>query len=199
LQKDKKERDILPTLDGIIVPGGFGERGLEGKILAAQYSLENKVPYLGLCLGLHMAVIAAARSAGLKQATTVELDAHSKYKVIDYMADQEDKKHTGGTMRLGDYPCALEPGSRARKVYGAQQIIERHRHRCECANAYRDQYASWGIRASGLSPDGHLVEMVEAVDHPYFVSTQAHPELRSRPNRPHPLFVGLIAAAQGRR
>jgi len=199
LQKDKKERDILPTLDGIIVPGGFGERGLGGKILAAQYSLENKVPYLGLCLGLQMAVIAAARSAGLKQATTVELDAHSKYKVIDYMADQADKKHTGGTMRLGDYPCVLERGSRARKVYGAQQIIERHRHRCECANAYREQYESWGIRASGLSPDGHLVEMVEAIDHPYFVATQAHPELRSRPNRPHPLFVGLIAAAQGRR
>lgn len=194
LQNDKKERQALQGLDAIIVPGGFGERGLEGKILAAQYSLKNKVPYLGLCLGLQMAVIAAARNAGLKEATSVELDAGSRHKVIDYMADQEDKKHTGGTMRLGDYPCNLERGSKARRAYGQEKIVERHRHRCECSNRYRDKYEAWGIKASGLSPDGRLVEVVEAIDHPYFLSTQAHPEMRSRPNRPHPLFVGLLAA-----
>jgi CTP synthase len=194
LQKDKKEQQFLDTLDGIIVPGGFGERGLEGKIFAAQYSLKNKVPYLGLCLGLQMAVVAAARNAGLKDATTVEISPKGKNRVIDYMADQHDMKNTGGTMRLGDYPTTLASGTKARKVYGSENIVERHRHRCECNNAYRDQYESWGIKASGLSPDGHLVEVVEAIDHPYFLSTQAHPEFRSRPNRPHPLFVGLIKA-----
>jgi CTP synthase len=114
--------------------------------------------------------------------------------VIDYMADQHDKKNTGGTMRLGNYVNTLERGSLARRTYGAPEVTERHRHRCECNNTYRDQYESWGIRASGLSPDGHLVEVVEAIDHPYFISTQAHPEFRSRPDRPHPLFVGLIKA-----
>ena len=199
LAKDKKEQARLEELDGLIVPGGFGERGLEGKILAAQYSLKNKMPYLGLCLGLQMAVIAAARLGGLSKATTVELEAGSRYKVIDYMADQEDKKYTGGTMRLGDYPCILERGSKARKIYGQERIIERHRHRCECANAYRTLYEKWGIKASGLSPDGKLVEMIEAVSHPYFVATQAHPELRSRPARPHPLFVGLVSAILAKR
>jgi CTP synthase len=195
LEKDKKEQQLLESLDGIIVPGGFGERGLEGKITAAQYSLKNKLPYLGLCLGLQMAVVAAARSAGLKDATSVEIDPKGKHKVIDFMAEQEDKKNTGASMRLGDYPTVLARGSRARRAYGAERIIERHRHRLEAANAYREQYQSWGITASGLSPDGHLVEVVEAIDHPYFLSTQAHPEFRSRPNRPHPLFVGLIRAA----
>ncbi len=192
LEKDAKERAKLDGLDGIIVPGGFGERGLEGKIWAANYALEHKTPYLGLCLGLQMAVIAAARRAGLSDATTVELNPNSSHKVIDYMADQADKQNTGGTMRLGDYPTVLARGSQARKAYGEENIIERHRHRCECSNDYRDQYASWGITASGLSPDGHLVEVIEALDHPYFVATQAHPEFRSRPNRPHPLFLGLI-------
>ncbi|HXY17937.1 MAG TPA: CTP synthase, partial [Candidatus Nitrosopolaris sp.] len=194
LERDKKEREILPTLDGIIVPGGFGERGLEGKIIAARYSLDNKVPYLGLCLGLQMAVIAAARNAGLNDATTVELNPKSPRKVIDYMADQHDKKNTGGTMRLGDYPTVLAAGSKARKAYGQEKITERHRHRCECSNTYRDRYQNWGIVASGLSPDGHLVEVIEARDHPYFLATQAHPEFRSRPNRPHPLFLGLVRA-----
>lgn len=198
LEKDQKEQAKLDELDAIIVPGGFGERGLEGKIYAAGYALKNKKPYLGLCLGLQMAVIAAARGAGLSEATTVELDPKSPYKVIDYMADQQDKANTGGTMRLGDYPTVLAQGSKARKAYGQENIIERHRHRCECNNDYRDQYASWGINASGLSPDGHLVEVVEAINHPYFVATQAHPEFRSRPNRPHPLFVGLIRASLGK-
>jgi CTP synthase len=195
LQRDSKTQEMLDQVDVIVVPGGFGERGLEGKILAAQYCLEHKKPYLGLCLGLQMAVIAAARNAGLKDATTVELNPRGKNRVIDYMADQHDKKNTGGTMRLGNYVNTLERGTLARRIYGAPEVIERHRHRCECNNAYRDQYESWGIRASGLSPDGHLVEVVEAIDHPYFISTQAHPEFRSRPNRPHPLFVGLVKAA----
>jgi len=195
LEKDKKYRAVLDGLDGVIVPGGFGERGLEGKIAAAQYSLDKKLPYLGLCLGLQMGVIAAARNAGLTDATSVELNPKSPHKVIDYMADQHDKKNTGGTMRLGDYPAVLASGSKVRKAYGQENIIERHRHRCECNNDYRDQYQKWGITASGLSPDGHLVEFIEAADHPYFVATQAHPEFRSRPDRPHPLFVGLIRAA----
>jgi CTP synthase len=194
LEKDKKEHEILPTLDGIIVPGGFGVRGLEGKIIAARYSLDNRVPFLGLCLGLQMGVIAAARRAGVNDATTVELDPKSPRRVIDYMADQRDKKNTGGTMRLGDYPTVLIRGSKARKAYGQEKIVERHRHRCECNNEYRDQYGNWGITASGLSPDGHLVEVIEAQNHPYFLATQAHPEFRSRPNRPHPLFVGLVEA-----
>lgn len=195
LPTDKKEREILKSLDAIVVPGGFGQRGLEGKIMAATYALDNKVPYLGLCLGLQMGVIAAARRAGLKEATTVELDPGSPHKVIDYMADQHDKQNTGGTMRLGDYTCVLGHGTKSRRAYGQPEVIERHRHRCECNNAYRDQYESWGIMASGLSPDGHLVEMIEALDHPYFVATQAHPEFRSRPNKAHPLFTGLIKAA----
>ena len=195
LPTDKKEQELLKSLDAIVVPGGFGVRGLEGKIMAARYALDNKIPYLGLCLGLQMAVIAAARNAGLAGATTVELDANSSNKVIDYMADQKDKQNTGGSMRLGDYKCELSSGTKARKIYGQSEITERHRHRCECSNAYRDMYESWGIKASGLSPDGHLVEVIEALDHPYFLATQAHPEFRSRPHRPHPLFTGLIRAA----
>lgn len=195
-KNNPKEKAKLEEIDGIIVPGGFGERGLEGKIWAAQYALENKLPYLGLCLGLQMAVIAAARRAGLKGATTVELNPKSTHKVINYMDDQADKQNTGGTMRLGDYPTVLAANTKARKLYGQENIIERHRHRCECNNDYRDQYESWGIKASGLSPDGHLVEVVEAINHPYFLATQAHPEFRSRPNRPHPLFIGLIKAAK---
>ncbi len=195
LERDEKYREILDTLDAIVVPGGFGVRGLEGKIIAARYALDKKKPYLGLCLGLQMGVIAAARNAGIADATTVELKPDGAHKVIDYMADQKDKQNTGGSMRLGDYACKLESGTLARKVYGESEVIERHRHRCECNNDYRDQYESWGIKASGVSPDGHLVEMIEAIDHPYFLATQAHPEFRSRPNRPHPMFVGLIKAA----
>lgn len=194
LEKVSDISSYLTGLDGIVVPGGFGERGLEGKIKAAAYSLDNKLPYLGLCLGLQMGVIAAARRAGLTDATTVELKPKAKHKVIDYMADQQNKANTGGTMRLGDYPAVLASGTKVRKAYGQENIIERHRHRCECNNDYRDQYESWGIKASGLSPDGHLVEFIEAIDHPYFVATQAHPEFRSRPNRPHPLFLGFIQA-----
>lgn len=195
LEKDKKTREVLPGLDAIIVPGGFGPRGIEGKVIAATYSLENKVPYLGLCLGLQVSLIAAARRAGLKKANSTEFDPSTPEPVVSTMAEQVGKENTGGTMRLGDYTCELSPGSKARKAYGQAEIVERHRHRYEANNSYRDQYEKWGIKASGVSPDGNLVEMVEALDHPYFLTTQAHPELRSRPNRPHPLFVGLIKAA----
>jgi CTP synthase len=184
----------LKKLDGIVVPGGFGERGLEGKIKAAQYALKNKVPYLGLCLGLQMGVIAAARNAGLKDATTEELDPEAEHQVISTMADQKGKENTGGTMRLGDYPCVIAKDSKAAKAYGTTNIVERHRHRFECNNEYRDQYEAWGIRAVGLSPGGHLVEMIEGIDHPYFVASQFHPEFKSRPDRPHPMFDGFIAA-----
>lgn len=194
---DSTDVDIgaaLQGCDGIIVPGGFGQRALEGKIKAAQHALESKLPYLGLCLGLQMAVVAAARSGGIHDATSQELDAEGKNLLISTMADQKGLENTGGTMRLGDYDCMIEKGSLAERVYGETKIVERHRHRYECNNAFRDQYESWGIKATGTSPDGNLVEMIEAIDHPYFIATQAHPEFKSRPNRPHPLFTGLIQA-----
>lgn len=184
----------LQGVDGIVVPGGFGTRGLEGKIKAAEYALQNKLPYLGLCLGLQMAVIAAARSSGVTQATSAELDAASLGCVINTMNDQKGKENTGGTMRLGNYPCNLAKGSLAEKVYGAKNTIERHRHRYECSNDYRDQYEKWGLRASGVSPDGKLVEIIEGVNHPFFLASQFHPEFKSRPNRPHPMFAGFVAA-----
>jgi CTP synthase len=184
----------LAGVDGIVVPGGFGTRGLEGKIRAAQYSLKSKLPYLGLCLGLQMGVIAAARNGGIADATTAEMDAEAKNKLIHTMADQKGLENTGGTMRLGDYPCEIVKDSLAAKVYGSNNIVERHRHRYECNNAYRDQYESWGIRAVGLSPDGNLVEMIEGIDHPFFMASQFHPEFKSRPNRAHPMFDGFIAS-----
>lgn len=198
---DKPRADVkkaLAGLDGIVVPGGFGVRGLEGKIKTAMYSLDNKLPYLGLCLGLQMAVIAAARRHGLKKATTIELDAKSDELVIHIMPDQKGKENTGGTMRLGDYPCKITRGTLAAKVYGATSITERHRHRCECNNDYRELYEKWGIRAAGTSPDGRLVEIVEGVDHPFFLASQFHPEFKSRPNRPHPMFDGFVKALKGK-
>jgi CTP synthase len=184
----------LKGYDGILVPGGFGQRGLEGKIKAAQYAMKNKIPYLGLCLGLQMAVIAAARNAGISDATTFELNPDSAHVVIETMADQIDKHMTGGTMRLGDYDCVLERGSLAAKVYGTTKTIERHRHRGECNNAYRDQYKAWGIKASGVNPENNLVEIIECTDHPFLLASQFHPEFKSRPNRPHPMFNGFIQA-----
>ena len=183
----------LRKVDGIVVPGGFGIRGLNGKVRAAQYCLAKKVPYLGLCLGLQMAVVGAARSAGLKEATSTEIDPSSPHQVIHTMADQAGKENTGGTMRLGNYPCSLNKDSLSAKLYGKRQIIERHRHRYECNNAYRELYESWGIKAVGISPDGILVEMIEAINHPFFIASQFHPEFTSRPNRPHPLFNGFVA------
>jgi CTP synthase len=192
---DGKKADIdraLEGLDGVVVPGGFGTRGLEGKIKCAQYALERKLPYLGLCLGLQMAVIAAARAGGLKDATTAELDPSSRDLVIHTMEDQKGKENTGGTMRLGNYDCRLDKGSLAARVYGTTKIVERHRHRYECNNAYRDLYESWGIKPVGINPENNLVEVIEGVDHPFFMASQFHPELKSRPNRPHPMFDGFV-------
>ncbi len=194
LAKSKDVAKDLAGLDGIVVPGGFGIRGLEGKIKAAQYSLKNKLPYLGLCLGLQMGVIAAARNGGVNEASSRELNPKSPDLVIDTMSDQLGKENTGGTMRLGNYSCNIAKDSLSAKLYGTNKIIERHRHRYECNNDYRDKYESWGIRAIGTSPDGKLVEMIEAIDHPFFVASQFHPEFLSRPNRPHPMFRGFIAA-----
>jgi len=193
------DETVLSAYDGLLVPGGFGQRGLEGKIKAAQYALEHKKPYLGLCLGLQMAVIAAARNNGLEEATTFELDDQAEHQVITTMSDQKDKLQTGGTMRLGDYACQLEKGSLAADVYGQTEIVERHRHRGECNNAYRDRYESWGIKASGLNTENNLVEVIEAFDHPFFLATQSHPEFKSRPNRPHPLFYGFIGALKAQK
>lgn len=192
LHSEEDVKKALQNVDGVVVPGGFGTRGLEGKILTARYALTHKLPYLGLCLGLQMAVIGAARNAGLEDATTAEIDVNAPTKVIHTMADQKGKEHTGGTMRLGDYPCKLAPGSLAERVYDASEITERHRHRYECNNEFRDRYEQWGIRATGLSPDGNLVEVVEGIDHPFFLASQFHPEFKSRPNRAHPMFKGFI-------
>jgi CTP synthase len=184
----------LSKYDGIVVPGGFGQRGLEGKIKAAQYALDKKLPYLGLCLGLQMAVIAAARNAGIKDANTFELDPEGKNLVITTMSDQVGKHMTGGTMRLGNYSCKLETGSLAGRVYGETDIVERHRHRGECNNEYKNSYEKWGIKASGINPDNGLVEIIEGIDHPFLLASQFHPEFKSRPNRPHPMFDGFVKA-----
>lgn len=186
----------LRGLDGIVVPGGFGTRGLEGKIRAAQYAMKKKVPYLGLCLGMQMAVIAAARNAGIKDATTAELNPSSDNVVIHTMEDQVGKEMTGGTMRLGNYDCQLSKGSLAAKVYGKSKIVERHRHRYEANNTYRDRYESWGIRPTGINPQNNLVEIIEGIDHPFLLASQFHPEFKSRPNRPHPMFKSFIAAVK---
>jgi CTP synthase len=196
---DEEGTDIAKELegyDGIVIPGGFGQRGLEGKIKAAQYAMTNKLPYLGLCLGLQMAVIAAARNAGLEDANTFELNPDAKNLIINTMADQVGKHMTGGTMRLGNYDCQLQDGSMAAKVYGVKDIVERHRHRGECNNEYRDKYESWGIKATGINKDNDLVEIIEGVDHPFLLASQFHPEFKSRPNRPHPMFDGFIKALQ---
>ena len=194
LESDK-ELTELKEVDGIVVPGGFGNRGVEGKIKAAQLALKNNIPYLGLCLGLQVGVIAAARNAGLKGANSTELNANASDPVISTMDDQKGKENTGGTMRLGNYPCVIDKTSKVAKLYGTSKIIERHRHRYECNNKYRDQYAKWGIKDIGVSPDGKLVEMIEGINHPYFVASQFHPEFKSRPNRAHPLFDGFLKAS----
>lgn len=195
LEKDKKNRDLLNEMDGIVGLPGFGSRGSEGKIWAAAHAYETKIPYLGICLGMQISIIAMARRAGLSRANSTEFNEATPDPVISTMTEQVGKENTGGTMRLGNYKCVLERGTKARKIYGEAEIIERHRHRYEANNSYRDQYEKWGLRISGLSPDGTLVEMIEATDHPFFVGTQAHPEFRSRPNRPHPLYTAFIKAA----
>ncbi len=195
-EKIAKKLDTLKEFDAILVPGGFGTRGVEGKIAAAGWALENNKPYLGLCLGLQAAVIAAAKLGGVKNATSAELDDAADNQVIYLMPGQAGKQATGGTMRLGNYTAELAKGSQVAKLYGATEVIERHRHRYEVNRAYEPQIEKGGLKISGESPDGRLVEFVEAPRHRYFVATQAHPEFKSRPWRPHPLFAGLIKAAK---
>ena len=188
---------LLAGCAGVLVPGGFGSRGVEGKISAIRYARENKIPFLGICLGMQMAVVELARNkAGLAGAHSSELDPRTPYPVIDLMPDQAQVTEKGGTMRLGSCPCVLAEGSRALAAYGQKHIDERHRHRYEFNNDYREALAGAGMTISGLSPDGRLVEAVELEDHPWFVGVQFHPELKSRPNRAHPLFREFIAAAR---
>jgi len=189
----------LAQVDGIVVPGGFGYRGIEGKIVAARYARENEVPYLGLCLGMQVMVIELARYAlNSDEPNSTEFDIATKYPVIDLMPEQQAISTVGGTMRLGIYPCHLVPGTRAAAAYGQEVVNERHRHRFEFNNAYRDILAQAGLILSGLSPDRRLVEIVEVSDHPWMVGTQFHPEFKSRPNCPHPLFREFIAAVKER-
>jgi CTP synthase len=190
----------LEGLDGILVPGGFGIRGIEGKIRSIQYAREQGIPFLGLCLGLQCAVIEYARNVlGLANAHSSEFDPMTPDPVIDLMDTQKDVADKGGTMRLGIYPAKLAEGSLARDLYAEEVVYERHRHRWEVNNRYRQQLQDAGFLLSGMSPDGRLVEFIELPSHPYFIATQAHPELRSRPDAPHPLFEGLVAAARTRR
>ena len=188
--------DALAGCKGILVPGGFGDRGIEGMILAAQYARENRIPYLGICLGMQIAVIEFARHvAGWTDAHSAEFDSATAHPVIDLMPDQVGITAKGGTMRLGKYPCVLTAGTRAQAAYGQSAIWERHRHRYECSNVFRPALEEAGLRIAGTSPDGRLVEMVELPEHPWYVGCQFHPEFKSRPDRPHPLFHGFVTAA----
>ena len=188
--------ELLGDVNGILVPGGFGIRGVEGKILAARYARENDIPYLGLCLGMQVAIIEFARHVcGYNDAHSIELDPNTTHPVIALMPDQNGVEDIGGTLRLGAYPCVLDKDSKACKVYGTTEISERHRHRYEVNNDYRTALVEHGMKLCGTSPDGRIVEMIELPDHPWFIATQAHPELKSRPNRPHPLFRGFVEAA----
>ena len=188
--------ELLGDVNGILVPGGFGIRGVEGKILAARYARENNIPYLGLCLGMQVAIIEFARHVcGYNDAHSIELDPNTTHPVIALMPDQNGIEDIGGTLRLGAYPCVLDKDSKACKVYGTTEISERHRHRYEVNNDYRTALVEHGMKLCGTSPDGRIVEMIELPEHPWFIATQAHPELKSRPNRPHPLFRGFVEAA----
>jgi CTP synthase len=189
--------EVLKEVDGIIVPGGFGSRGIEGKIQAARFARQEKVPYFGLCLGMQLMVIEFARTTlGNEEANSTEFDRSTPHPVIDLMPDQRDIADMGGTMRLGLYPCRLQPGTCAGNAYQADLVNERHRHRFEFNNAYREALQKGGMCFSGVSPDGRLVEIAEIADHPFMLGTQFHPEFLSRPNRPHPLFVGFLEAVR---
>ena len=193
-RSDEKALEALHSVDGIVVPGGFGVRGIEGKIIAASYALDHDVPYLGLCLGMQVACIAAARRGGIKNANSEEFGASAKKhnNVIYIMADQKGKEQTGASMRLGDYPAKLVKGSNTAEIYGNTKVVERHRHRYEVNQDFKDAIYAGGLEFSGFSPDGSLVEFVEAPGHKFFQATQAHPELKSRPLHVHPLFMAFI-------
>ena len=200
---EELEKAVNPDLDeifagckGILVPGGFGDRGVEGKIMAIQYARENKIPFLGLCLGMQCAVIEFARHVcGMTDAHSAEFNPETAHPVIDLMESQIDVEDKGGTMRLGAYPCKVQPGTKTEKAYGTLEISERHRHRYEYNNKFRDELTAKGLVIAGTLPDGSLVEIVEVADHPWFVASQFHPELKSRPNHPHPLFKDFVTAA----
>ncbi len=197
-EKLERDRDVEPLigLDGIVVPGGFGYRGIEGKVQAVRFGRERKVPTLGLCMGMQCMVIELARTAlGTDDANSTEFDAFTPHPVIDLLPEQRDVADKGGTMRLGSYPCVLEAGSLAARAYGQPIVLERHRHRYEFNNSYRELLTARGMTFTGLSPDGRLVEIVEIADHPFYLGTQFHPEFKSRPNRPHPLFASFIDSA----
>lgn len=196
LVTDENAAEYLRDVDGILVPGGFGDRGTEGKISAIRYAREHQVPFLGLCLGMQMAIVEFARHViGWEDAHSAELNPETTHPMIHLMPEQDGIEDIGGTLRLGSYPCVLEPSTKAFELYGEKTIHERHRHRYEVNNDYRSALKDAGMTLSGLSPDGRIVEMIELKSHPFFLATQGHPELKSRPNRPHPLFRGFVAAA----
>ena len=193
---EENAADIFSDVSGILVPGGFGKRGIDGKLAAIQYARENHIPFLGLCLGMQLSIVEFARHVvGYNDAHSIELNPSTTHPVISLMPDQEGITDIGGTLRLGAYPCVLDKDSEAYKLYGEELIHERHRHRYEVNNDFRDDLTAKGMKLSGLSPDGRIVEMIEIPSHPFFIATQAHPELKSRPNRPHPLFLGFVEAA----
>ena len=196
LLNNSNVEEVLCDMDGILVPGGFGDRGIEGKITAIEYARIHKIPFLGLCLGMQLSVVEFARHVvGYNDAHSIELDPKTTHPVIALMPEQDGIEDIGGTLRLGSYPCVLDKSSLAYRLYGEETIQERHRHRYEFNNDYRKVLTENGMMLSGISPDGRIVEMVELPDHPFFIGTQAHPELKSRPNRPHPLFRGFVEAA----
>lgn len=193
---DENAAEVFGNVSGILVPGGFGSRGIEGKISAIRYARENNIPFLGLCLGMQLSIVEFARHVvGFRDAHSVELNSATTHPVISLMADQEGVDNIGGTLRLGSYPCKLAKDSLAYKLYKEELIHERHRHRYEVNNDYRKDLTNNGMMLSGISPDGRIVEMVEIPSHPFFIATQAHPEFKSRPNRPHPLFLGFVNAS----
>lgn len=196
LLNNSNVEEVLGDMDGILVPGGFGDRGIEGKITAIEYARIHKIPFLGLCLGMQLSVVEFARHVvGYNDAHSIELDPKTTHPVIALMPEQDGIEDIGGTLRLGSYPCVLDKSSLAYRLYGEETIQERHRHRYEFNNDYRKVLTENGMMLSGISPDGRIVEMVELPDHPFFIGTQAHPELKSRPNLPHPLFRGFVEAA----
>ena len=195
--KEDNAEQVLSGYDGILVPGGFGNRGIEGKILAVKYAREHNVPFLGICLGMQMAVVEFSRNVlGLKDASSAEFSLTTENPVIHIMETQKTVTDKGGTMRLGAYPCHIKKDTLAYEIYGQEDISERHRHRYEYNNSYKERLEAEGLKCSGTSPDGSLVEIVENVNHPFFIGVQFHPEFKSRPDRPAPLFASLVGAAK---